>query len=328
LVESLPGIVRSLLDIKGSIAQGTKEITEVIEYSEKNDFLYRDEAIAVYTYILFYQNNRKKEAYEYVINSELDPRKSPLACFLISTMATKVGENERAIEVLENRPRGNEYANFYYLDFMLGKAKLNRLDVDANDHFHLFLNNFKGKHYIKEAYQKLAWFNIVVSENNVVNYKRFMQLAQKNGESLIDGDKQAQKESKQTSVPHPVLLKTRLLYDGGYLERAYKILNKNAHEFEDGNHYSLEYYYRLARVSQDLGNAYDALNYYKEVIAKGINSDQYFACNSALQIGLILEKDREYEQAKKHFNLCLSMSPADYKNSLHQKAKSGLNRLK
>ncbi len=328
LVESIPGFVRSLLDIKGSIALGTKEITEVIEYSENNEFLYRDEAIAIYTYILFYQNNRKKDAWEYVSQSELDPSKSLLACFLISTMATKVGENDHAIEVLKNRPRGKDYAEFRYLDFMLGKAKLNRLDVDADQHFNDFLNNFKGQHYIKEAYQKLAWYNLVVKDISHVDYQRNMNFVLKKGEELIDGDKQALKEAKRQIVPDPILLKARLLYDGGYLKRAERLLLDNAQVFLQENEKRLEYNYRLGRISQDLGQSDNAIKCYRQVIEQGERNDLYFACNAALQIGLIFEKSENFEKAKSYFKKCLTMSPSDYKNSLHQKAKSGLNRLK
>ncbi len=328
LVESIPGLVRKLFNIKGSIALGTEEIEEVISYSEKHDFLYRKEAIAIYSYILFHQNNEKDKAWKYLNESEMDPVANPLACFLMSTMAMKLGENDYAIELLENRPQGNEYSTFHYLEFVLGKAKLNQLDPEANIHFKNFLNNFEGQHYIKEAYQKLAWYELVVNNNNVPRYKFYMRQAQKEGEELIDGDKQAQKEAKRKNIPHPILLKARLQYDGGYLQSAYRILIENAHLFSNSNHHEIEYYYRLGRVTQALGNSFDAINYYNLVIQKGENSELYYACNSALQIALIFEGQKNKRQAIRYFERCLDMQPSDYKNSLHQKAKSGLDRVK
>jgi len=328
LVESIPGLVRKLFNIKGSIALGTKEIEEVIDYSEQNDFLYRDEAIAIYSYILYHQNNEKEKAWNYLVESELDPVANPLACFLMSTMAMKQGENDYAIELLANRPLGDEFAKFYYLEFMLGKAKLNRLDPESNIHFKNFINKFKGQHYIKEAYQKLAWYELVVNNNNVPRYKLYMRQAQKEGEELIDGDKQAQKEAKRKSIPHPVLLKARLQFDGGYLQSAYRILIENAHIFSSQNQHEIEYYYRLGRVTQALGNSFDAINYYNMVIQKGEKSDLYYPCNSSLQIALIFEGQKNKRQAIRYFERCLDMQPSDYKNSLHQKAKSGLERVK
>lgn len=327
LAESIPGVVRKVFSIDGTIAQGTSEIEDVINFSKNNDFLYKEEAIAIYTYILFYQNNRKREAWDFLLQSELDPVESPLVCFLMANMAQKIGENDQAIELLENRPQGPEYIPFHYLEFMLGKCKLYRLDDDAVDHLSNYLNNFKGAHYIKEALQKLGWYELVV-HNNIPKYKKYMKACQNEGKELIDGDKQAQKEAKRNLNPHPTLLKARLLYDGGYNQRAYRVLISNAHLFNDASDHSLEFYYRLGRITHSLGNPIDAIEYYNEVIQKGTDSEQYYACNSALQIGLILEEQKDYRSAKDYFNRCLDMSPSDYKNSLHQKAKSGLNRVK
>lgn len=327
LVESIPSIVRKVFRIKGSIAQGTQEIQEVINYAEANDFLYKEEAIAINTYILFYQNNKRKAAWDFLVNSGLDPEKSPLVSFLMATMASKVGENDYAIKILENRPTGDAYSPFHYLDFMLGKAKLNRLDPDADQYFEKFLNNFSGQHYIKEAYQKLGWYQLTINNNNIPAYKNYMQKLQANGDKLIDGDNQAYKEAKSKNIPHPLLLKARLLYDGGYYERAYNLLIKNSSFFNTASIYSLEYNYRLGRITQSLGNAYDAVNYYNQVINLGHEKEEYFACNAALQLGLLFEEQNNHKEAKRYFKRCLKMSPSDYKNSLHQKAKSGLNRL-
>ena len=52
------------------------------------------------------------------------------------------------------------------------------------------------------------------------------------------------------------------------------------------------------------------------------------ACNAALQIALIFEEQQKLKQAKKYFDLCLDISPKRYKTSLHQKANSGLDRIK
>jgi len=327
LAESIPGFVRKVFSIDGTIAQGTSEIEEVIKYSNENDFLYKEEAIAIYTYILFYQNNRKREAWDFLQQSDLDPVKSPLVCFLMANMAQKIGENDQAIELLESRPQGSDYFPFHYLEFMLGKCKLYRLDDDAVTHLSNYLSKFKGAHYIKEAHQKLGWYELVV-HNNIPKYKKYMKACQNTGNELIDGDKQAQKEAKRNLNPHPTLLKARLLYDGGYNQRAYGVLIRNAHLFNNASDNSLEYFYRLGRVTQSLGNPKDAIDYYNEVILKGSNSEQYYACNAALQVALIFEEQKDYRSARDYFNKCLDMSPSDYKNSLHQKAKSGLNRVK
>jgi hypothetical protein len=42
---------------------------------------------------------------------------------------------------------------------------------------------------------------------------------------------------------------------------------------------------------------------------------------------LIYEKQYDYKQAKIYFEKCLSLSDFDYERGIHQKAKSGLDRI-
>jgi len=327
LGESLPGIIRKIMGVKGSIEQGTNEIREVVEYSKNNDFLFKDESYAIYAYILFYQNNKKHEAYQLLSEANLDHSTSPLICFIKANIAQKTGHNTEAIQILEERPQGESYAPFPYLDFMYGKFKLYELDPGSQDYMLKFLDEFNGRHFIKEAYQKLAWYEIVTNED-VAAYKKFMELCQKEGHDLVDEDKQALKESKDKEIPNATLLRARLLFDGGYYIRAYNLLIHKAFLFIDNNSKeSLEFKYRMGRLSQELKNYPDAIDYYIATINEGEEMKSFMACNAALQIALIFEGQQKHGQAKKYFDLCLDISPKRYKNSLHQKAKSGLDRI-
>lgn len=328
MAESIPGIFKFFLSIEGSIEQGTAEIKEVVEYGDKHDFLFHEEAIAVYTYILYSQNNKPEEAWN-ILNSstKLKQLNSPLSSFIYAFFAQKTGRNDEAIEFLRNRPQGQEYRNFHYLDFMLGKSLLYKLDAEAIEYINAYVTNFKGKHYFKEAYQKLAWYELVIRDN-LAGYKHNMALCQKVGQRLVDSDKQALKEAKSGKIPHPVLVKARLLFDGGYFQKAQSILIKNALLFPLNNDHELEFTYRSGRIAHALKNYIDALHFYSETLEKGEYSRSYFVCNAALQMGLIYEDQQQFEMAKKFFRKCLSLDPDDYRNSLHQKAKSGLERLK
>ena len=154
-----------------------------------------------------------------------------------------------------------------------------------------------------------------------------MRLCQIRGNTLVDSDKSALKEAKQDAMPHPTLLKARLLFDGGYYERARNILNeKPANTFEEARH-RLEFPYRLGRINHALKNYADAISNYSYTITTGVDEPYFFACNAALQCGIIYEEFGEYEKARHYYSLCTSMSPTDYKTSLHQKAEAGLNRI-
>jgi tetratricopeptide (TPR) repeat protein len=326
LAESIPSLIRKVMGIKGSVQEGTDEIYHLVKYIEKNDFLFEKEVIAIYSYILFYQKNQRQKAYNFLKKSSLKPDENPLSTFLMAGMAQRNGHNEEAIKILKNRPHSPDFLPFYYLDFMMGKSLLSKLDPSSVNYLENFIKNFKGRHFIKEAYQKLAWYQLVQNDNYAA-YKSNMLLCQNKGYDLVDEDKQALKEADEEQYPNNQLLKTRLLFDGGYYADAYQILAKNSFRFDKNSNYRLEYLYRLARVLHELKNYPEALDYYKMTIEEGDNKD-YYACNAALQTGLIYEEQGEVSNAKKYFDKCLSIKPKDYKNSLHQKAKSGISRIK
>ena len=89
----------------------------------------------------------------------------------------------------------------------------------------------------------------------------------------------------------------------------------------------LEYTYRLGRVLHGMERWDEALALYRQTITNGRESTYYYACNAALQAGLICEIRKNYAQAKQFFELCLGMRPSDYKTSLHQAAKAGIGRV-
>ncbi len=324
---SIPGIIKKLFGIKGSLAQGLDEIENLISYSHKNDkSLFKEELDAIYLYILLYQANDSKKAMAYLDKSRLKPRESLLATFMIAKIYQKLGMNDLALTTLENKPQGAGYSEFLYLDLMEGICKLRKLDTGCTWHIHKYLDRFHGRHYIKEGYQKLAWAKLVFDED-VIAYKSYIGKTSEGEEALVDGDKQAVRESKTHDIPSPELLTARLLSDGGYHGKAYTYLVQKAYKFTGMDRYALEFNYRMGRICQALKNYPDAIEYYKQTIEDGIKDDSYFACNAALQLGIIFEELAEYGKARSNYDSCLDMNPSDYKYSLHQKAKTGLSRL-
>jgi tetratricopeptide (TPR) repeat protein len=326
MAQSLPGIIRKVLDIDGSIEEGTKEIRELYQITTKSrENIFKDEVAIVYAYILFHQNNKKVEAWNILRETYgQDNISSPVIRFVIANMAHNIGKTDRAISLLENAPLQEGAIPFYYLDFLLGKWKLNRLDQGSDIHIKKYVDSFQGQHYLKEAYQKLAWYNLVVKED-FVGYKQYIGLVKKYGENLVDEDKQAEEEFKSGDIPHPDLLKARLLYDGGYYNRAYDYLVKKAFLFS-GKKSLLEYNYRLGRITQALKNYPDALGYF-DLTLQSTNKKSYYLCNAALQCALILEEQKKYEKALEYIETCLDLKPKKYQSSIHQKAKSARERI-
>ena len=315
-----------LSGMNGTVQQGQAEIEEVIRYAKTNDFIFEQEAIVMYAFLMLHLNNQNESAWNIVNSPKLKPRENALAAFALANVAIRTGRNDKAIEILSARPRSNIYYNFHYLDYLLGLTKLYRGDADAENYIQSFVNNFKGRNYIKEAFQRLAWSRLLNGDWN--GYYKNIEFVKTRGRAEVGGDKNALKEAKSGSVPEWFLLKARLHYDGGYYQKAYDVLkDKKSSDFKSLEH-QLEFSYRMGRILKGLKRTNEAIVFFNESLQKGKNTKFYFPCNSALQLGLIYEEYKQYTKAREFFNFCLQLNPDDYGDVFHSKAKAGLNRIK
>lgn len=314
-----------LVGLDGTIAQGTKEIKEVLDYAKTNELIFEEETLVMYALILLHIGNESEEAWTLINNPKLDAAVNPLACFVLASVAMHTGRSDRALKLLNNKPSGREYHPFHYLEYMLGMARLYTLDKGAETNFKHYLKHFKGQNYIKEAHQKLAWHSILFEDG--VSYADHIQRCKTEGSAIIGGDKKALKEAQYGPRPSAKLLEARLLFDGGYLKRAEQLLAAlDVASFQPRD--QIELAYRKGRVYQELGKDSAALESYQTTINTGRYEPYYFACNAALQAGLIYEDQGNLPKAKQYYEDCLDIVPDEYKNSLHAKAKAGLNRIK
>ncbi len=318
--------VKFLSGMDGTIEQGIREMEEVLTYARQHDFIFEQEAMVMHAFLMLHLNNKSTKAWNLIREGKLDTAKNPLACFALANLAMRTGRNDEAIRILKQRPQSSEYHPFHYLDYMLGLAKLHRLDEDADIYIKRFIQNFKGKNYIKEAYQKLAWHQLI--QDNTNGYHDYMQLCKTKGYTQVESDKTAHKEARSGKVPNKILLQARLLFDGGYYQKAYELLQPLSEDQFADSRSKLEYHYRLGRITHNMDRSDEALTYYQNTIDQGAKQSYYYACNAALQMGKLHERQQEYVNAKKYFKKCLSLKPDEYRNGLHQQAKAGLNRLK
>ena len=208
----------------------------------------------------------------------------------------------------------------------MGVGKLSRLDEDADKYLLNYITTFKGRNYLKSAAQKLAWFYLI--NGDYVNYKLFMSKISKIGFEFTDEDKQASRNAINKYIPNISLLRARLLFDGGYYERAYKELEgkstKNYSEKRD----QVEFIYRLARIYQKQDKPYLSISFFLRAITAGKNLPHYYAMASSIEIGTIYESLNDPTNAKIYYQKALTYyKNKEYVNSLEQRAKAGLDRV-
>jgi tetratricopeptide (TPR) repeat protein len=317
----------SLFGMKGSINGGMKLMGNFINSNDTWARLFNNEASFYYCYLKFYLENKPDEVFQFIQSRRLDMVNNHLFTYLGANLGINNKQNEFAENVIVNRNKSPEYINTAIWDFEMGYAKLNHLKYqEAINYFTRFINNFKGKFYVKDALQKLSWAYYL--KGDMAAAERTRQQLLKSGNTDTDADKKANKEAKTGIWPSVLLLKSRLLSDGGYHKEALNMLQgKSTSDFPKPEE-ALEFTYRVARIYDDLERDDSAINAYLAVIKLGVNRKEYYAARAALQIGFIYEKRGQSVLAISYFQKVLDMDDHDYKDSLDQRAKSGIQRCK
>lgn len=308
--------------LNGKIDDGAKEMKRAL--TDTSSPFYQETAV-LYAFLQLHLQGKADQAWFTVNQLGLQPKQNKLHCFVLANIAMRSGRNDSAIALLSAQPRNRSSLDFPYLDFMLGLAKIRNLDTAASIYFQSFLSRFNGKHFIKEAAQKIAWCELL--RGREAKYREQLSEISRRGNTTNGGDSNAAHEAQSGKALHLGLLRARLLFDGAYYKRARQEIDK-IDQNNLGSQEHLELTYRTGRILHGLKDYAGALSFYESTIAAGRASDSFFACNAALQAGLIEEKRGNTKRARHYLEACLSMNPSDYKTGLHIQAKATLNRLK
>ncbi len=318
-------LISIVSSLSGTIDEGLSELHTILRTSTPANNVFFNETVLFTAMAEGRFNNKPLDGLQ-LLNKyfgKYPPNKA--VQYVTANLLIESGNTDGAIRVLTQSAGVQTALRIPFLDFMLGECKLFRGDEDADTYFLNFLVFHKGKHYIKEAHQKLAWSALL--KGNRSGYYNHMQQILIKGASTTDEDQQAMHEAETHATPHPVLLRSRLFYDGGYYDQANNLLTETLYSTLNQHGHRLEYLYRKGRILQAKKLYADALHHLNLTITTGQFEKYYFACSAALQCGIIHETLGSEGTALKFYYLCLEMEPDTYSTSLHQKARIGINRI-
>lgn len=312
--------------MEGSISLGINELQQLYTEVDETPFqCYRHEVL-FYLGFIYSVFSPVNDSIPLINQMKPLVGNSPLLAYVYSNLMMKRGRNDEAINALNLSLQKKSAYPFMFLYYKRGLARLRKTDLTSETDFNYFLSHTKGENNIKATYQKLAWIDLL--KGDTIGYSNNMRLCREKGHSLLDEDKSAQDESVNNQITNKFLLKSRLLFDGGYYREALsEITVKKIDDFPLFSD-KLEITYRLGRIMQMTGSIDKALAYYETTIKNGSSTRFHFSANSALMIGLIYEEKKLYEKAKMYFQKCLSLEYDQYRNSIEQKAKAALDRIK
>ena len=314
----------NLLGIRGSIQSGMQQLKSFLRSPDPFAQLYHDEAVFYYCYLSYYIENDKKGVLQFIRDQNLDLKNNHLFAYLAANLSIHNYQAESALEILQNKNNSPGYLQTPVWDLEQGYVLLYKGSSEASNYLERFASDFKGRYYVKDALQKISWYYYLQDNRQKADY--FRQQILKRGTSNSEADKQAQDDAVTTKWPNKLLLRARLYSDGGYYSEALRLLHgKSANDFATPEE-KLEFNYRVGRIYDEVARDPEALGFYRRAIDQGKTRHEYYASRAALQIAFIYEEQGQHKTALTWFQTCINMKDHEFKNSIDQRAKAGIDR--
>lgn len=315
--------------VKGNAHEGLKNLVELIEYGKKYpQFEFNFNLQITYATMLMYLRNHDGDDWRQINDQILDFKESSLANYVISNMYLYIGNTAKTFITLQQRPQDNDKDKvpFLHLEYLEGLCKVYRLDLTAMDNFKTYLSKYSGVHYIKDTYQKLAWIDLLKGSGKEFGHYNERVLIK--GTSITARDQDAHYEAKDGKRPNINLLKARLLYNGGYYNKALTCVEQCKAKELKSEREKLEYPFRIAQLYHKMRKYDDALLKYDEVLDLGNQKPYYYAAKAALEAAAIWENRGNMTKAKFYYERCLKQNPKHQATVLHQEAEAALEKIK
>ncbi len=246
----------------------------------------------------------------------------------------KVGGSVQALRCIQKRIKQRGYLALPIYHYWEGIAHLQNLEADkAIKCLDEYLFERKSDHYIRDAALKLFYAYKLKGDDNEAS-KWFANINKfANSGTATDGVATRLYENGMPEI-HPVLLRSRLLYDGGNYAQAQEELSKvckfneilNAGNLPKG--FEAEYYYRKGRILQAQNQLKQAVGSY-EWLLKSFpkRSKYYYGAAACLQAGYCYLNLGQTPEAKKKFELVPDYRGHEYEGSFNNQAASELRKL-
>lgn len=315
----------NILGFKGDIIKGNNLVLSYINSQDEYAKICKNEALLIYPYLVMNFEGNAKKTFDFIEHHTYDFKKNHMHAYMATNLYLNNRMASKSLGIANEIEIGASYMNVPFWNYEKGYAYFNQMKLDlAQKELLVFTNTFKGNFYIKDAYEKLSWIAYLQKDTRLA--LKYRNEVLERGSLMTDADKLAYQNARTGNWPNIYLLKARILSDGGLQKQALTILaDMTSLDFKSAAD-KTEFPYRLARIYDLLGDTTLAIQYYKSAIQKGTNLPEYFASRAALQVGLIYESKQQYQEAKAYYNICLAMKNHAFKNSMDQKAKSGLLR--
>jgi tetratricopeptide (TPR) repeat protein len=312
--------------LKGSSRAGFRQLDQYLQSVRDQPGL-KAEVLLYYAFVLK-MSKRDQDAMA-VLQAGVDPDHSPaIDIFMFSNMLFVNGRNEDALSVLSRFPKDKIEIPFRHVDYLEGRAKMNRLDPDAYVPFQRFLKASNFKNNKRDVCMKLAYFYYI--QDNMDKYRYYKKLLNTYPKAKMDRDREADVENARPYNPHLQLLRMRFLIAGGYFGRAWEIarsINPNTLVIPA---YQSEFYLLTSKIQLNDGLFDACIETCNKAIAAGRGEKEHYAAEAALVAGMAAQKRNKPEEAITYWKTALKMEGDNdvYVEAIHKIARHKLDAIR
>ena len=327
-VAFMPKVLRWGVKLLGITSDPQAGLSELANYSAfaKGKPGYEEEAF-LFTMAAHKLMNQEEAAMRLIFDKKVEFKEILLLNYIAATICLEANDAETALLLLSNMAMYKQEIPFPPLNYLLGKAKLMRLDPDANVPLLSYLQNSIGADYLKATLYDLACFYYVVG--NEAQYRDYIGQVKSKGRELHNRDIEAAFEANKPGLPNVHLMRADFLVRGGYYLKAMEELSKTAPQNQFSEEENIWFHYLSGECERLRNEVKQAEQEYLMAIAKGENTGNYITQKAMVQAGMMMEKRNFKAEAEKYYNLCLRFKASDnpYSDLFNNKARAGIIRL-
>lgn len=313
----------SLFGMEGNVKNGLFQLENFFHQNTDNKWLHQ-EAMLYLVYIKYYFAGQQEEAMNLILSNQFQPNTNLMHAFVVANLSLNNRKSKMALPLLDfwiKKGAGNHYPILFY---EMGEAMLMNINPSSISYYQQFINQSKSIHYKQDAFLKMSCAYMMQQNWSKVNICLEAIKTMPNG--ITDADRFAKKTAEQKSLLPPLLLEAKLLFDGGNNDAALAVIKKVEIK-KLSKQEIIEYHFRLGRIYDDCKQWTTAIFHYKKTIELGKESTSYHSARACLQLGLMYEQLGKPKESLKYYYLSQSMKNKDFKQSIAQQAKAGINRL-
>lgn len=311
-----------LLGFKGDLEQGMQLIRRGYQDCQAQEKWQFYQPYHAFVYVFACQQLDRPQAPSFP-ELGIPVAKSGFLIYLQARLLLEEGRAQEALELLQQRPRGDAYLDFPFLHYLTGKAALIAAPQQARDHFGRYLSYREESIYRNSAHRYLAWYYLLQDQPDSVAALRQRILTEAPGSS--GADKQARSEARRGWNAR--LVRARLAFDGGAPTKTLNLLDTSLIPENSQAWERVEWYYRRGRAWQRLENWEAARKNYHRALEVPGEVRTYARGNSALQLAHLYDQAQQPSAARTYYERSLDYSDYPFFEGVHQKAKAGLSQL-